>query len=566
MSAIPVRSIRLLPKSKKELDRLSGAKGEIFYDSTSKTIRVFDGTIIGGTLLNASVTVTDNPPANPTNGSLWFNSSNGGIYIYYTDGDSNQWVQPFVPAGAGGSGGDYTLPIASTTALGGVKIDGSTITINNGVISSASAYSLPIASTTILGGIRVDGTTVTINPQGVISAVSVAPSSNSFSTISVSGQSDVVADSSTDVLTIIAGSGITITTSATNDSLTIANSATATSSFSNISVAGQSTVVADNATDTLTLVAGTNVSITTNATNDSITINSGYDQSLNTANDVIFNTVTAGQLISSGTGVPTYTSGTDFIFNTGNNVGALILNGDLEVTGTVNGVTKAMVGLGNVTNESKATMFTDPTFTGTATIPGYAPLDSPTFTGTVSGITSTMVGLGNVTNESKVTMFSSPTFTGTVSGVTATHVGLGNVANESKATMFTNPTFTGTATFSKSTEIYFLKTGATGTVVHDFAESAIWSHENILANFTANFTNIPTTSGRITVVTLLLVQGATPRIPNAVQIDGVSQTIRWLNGSAPTGTANRGELVSFTLIRSTIGSFWTVAGSLTSYG
>jgi hypothetical protein len=61
-----------------------------------------------------------------------------------------------------------------------------------------------------------------------------------------------------------------------------------------------------------------------------------------------------------------------------------------------------------------------PTFTGTVTIPagasisGYAPLASPTFTGTVAGITATMVGLGNVTNESKATMFTSPTFTGNV--------------------------------------------------------------------------------------------------------------------------------------------------------
>jgi hypothetical protein len=54
---------------------------------------------------------------------------------------------------------------------------------------------------------------------------------------------------------------------------------------------------------------------------------------------------------------------------------------------------------------------------------------SPTFTGTVSGVTATHVGLGNVTNESKATMFSSPTFTGTVSGVTATHVGLGTSAD-----------------------------------------------------------------------------------------------------------------------------------------
>jgi hypothetical protein len=46
-----------------------------------------------------------------------------------------------------------------------------------------------------------------------------------------------------------------------------------TNSFKTISVSGQSDVVADSSTDTLSLVAGTNVSITTNATNDSITIN-----------------------------------------------------------------------------------------------------------------------------------------------------------------------------------------------------------------------------------------------------------------------------------------------------
>ncbi len=46
-----------------------------------------------------------------------------------------------------------------------------------------------------------------------------------------------------------------------------------------------------------------------------------------------------------------------------------------------------------------------------------APLASPTFTGTVSGITASMVGLGNVTNESKATMFTSPAFTGTPTGI-----------------------------------------------------------------------------------------------------------------------------------------------------
>lgn len=43
-----------------------------------------------------------------------------------------------------------------------------------------------------------------------------------------------------------------------------------------------------------------------------------------------------------------------------------------------------------------------------------APLASPTFTGTVAGITAAMVGLGSVTNESKSTMFTSPAFTGNI--------------------------------------------------------------------------------------------------------------------------------------------------------
>ena len=115
----------------------------------------------------------------------------------------------------------------------------------------------------------------------------------------------------------------------------------------------------------------------------------------------------------------------DSVTNFDENV--LAYNNSLAVVSGSASNVKTFLSLGNVTNESKATMFA-----------------SPTFTGTVSGVTATHVGLGNVTNESKATMFASPTFTGTVSGVTATHVGLGNVTNESKATMFTSPEFTGT--------------------------------------------------------------------------------------------------------------------------
>lgn len=46
---------------------------------------------------------------------------------------------------------------------------------------------------------------------------------NIFSTIAVAGQSNVVADSTSDTLTLVAGSNITLTTNATNDEITIAS-------------------------------------------------------------------------------------------------------------------------------------------------------------------------------------------------------------------------------------------------------------------------------------------------------------------------------------------------------
>lgn len=66
------------------------------------------------------------------------------------------------------AGTTYTLPTASTTTLGGVKVDGSTVTISNGVIS-AKQYTLPTASTSTLGGVKVDGSTITAS-SGVLSA------------------------------------------------------------------------------------------------------------------------------------------------------------------------------------------------------------------------------------------------------------------------------------------------------------------------------------------------------------------------------------------------------------
>lgn len=89
----------------------------------------------------------------------------------FTGGSSGGGTGGSSGSGYTGSGGTtYTLPTASTTVLGGVKVDGTTITISNGIISGSSTYSLPNASTAVIGGIKIDGTTLAFNGTGQLYA------------------------------------------------------------------------------------------------------------------------------------------------------------------------------------------------------------------------------------------------------------------------------------------------------------------------------------------------------------------------------------------------------------
>ena len=118
-----------------------------------------------------------------------------------------------------------------------------------------------------------------------ITIAGVSTSSNSFETISlvegsgtVTGDSSVVADSGTDTLTLIAGDNITLNGAANRDWITI--STDQGESFKTISLgssgngnaSGDSSVVADSINDTLTLTAGNNITLTGNASGDAITI------------------------------------------------------------------------------------------------------------------------------------------------------------------------------------------------------------------------------------------------------------------------------------------------------
>jgi len=124
-------------------------------------------------------------------------------------------------------------------------------------------------------------------------------------------------------------------------------------------------------------------------------------------------------------------------------------------------------------------------------------------------------------------------------------------------------TFSGLVTTSSSSEVIQPKSSATGVVVHDISVGTSFYHTTPSANFTANFTNVPTTNDRVLVVALVVVQGSTAYVPNAVQIDGAAQTIKWLAGAAPTGNASKTDIISFSLVRT--GSAWVVFGQYSDY-
>ncbi len=126
-----------------------------------------------------------------------------------------------------------------------------------------------------------------------------------------------------------------------------------------------------------------------------------------------------------------------------------------NVTGDIDGTAVATIKSG-ASAGTTAKGVTDTAFTG-----GVLNVANANAALKNSNVDATHVGLGNVTNESKSTMFTSPALTGTPTGITATHVSLGNVANESPTTLKTTMALNNVANSSVAT---ILSGNLTGTI------------------------------------------------------------------------------------------------------
>ena len=466
------RSIRFVGRNSTSLDASTGSTGEVFYDINNSTLRIFNGNNRAGTLLANRAWVTNQLTTNVDYANL-LNKPNLPTFAEVASTGSYNSLSNR-PVLFSGSYNDLTdrppaTPTASTSTLGLVRVDGTTITITDGVISST-------------GG---SGGTVDLTGYATQSYVTSAVGAVTKTSL---GLGNVTNESKATMFTSPAFTG------------TVALPAGTTIGGSTVAQTGNVTFTGS----TISLSTGTTITFNRTVSFTNIGVSGTIGAGINALSDVDTATTppTSGQVLkyngtqwvpgadatSGGTGTDAGTlngqPGTYYLnYENQTNRPDLTLYATLDsptFTGVVQGLNAASVGLSDVTNESKAIMFTNPVFTGTPVVPGYAttasllsyaPLASPAFTGTPTGITATHVGLGNVTNESKATMFANPTFSGTVTGISKGAVGLGNVENTALSTWAGSANLTTVGTMSSAVLTTSLTggigyaTGAGGSVI-----------------------------------------------------------------------------------------------------
>ena len=120
------------------------------------------------------------------------------------------------------------------------------------------------------------------NGTAWIDAVIGESNQNAFTTVAVSGQSDVIAESTTDTLNLAAGSNITLTTNAGNDTVTIASTGVPDGSVTTAKIANDAVTNAKVADDAITTAKLYDLNVTTQKiANDAITAGKIADDSIN---------------------------------------------------------------------------------------------------------------------------------------------------------------------------------------------------------------------------------------------------------------------------------------------
>jgi hypothetical protein len=542
------------------------------------------GSLSGLTVSNATGVIDFTTTANVTLGSVANLHISGGTdgYVLKTDGSGTlSWI-----AQSGGGGG---TPGGSNTQ---VQFN------DNGSFGGNSAFTFDKTT----GNVVMTGNLITgSGTGGNISGLNYVTANYLTGTLTTAVQPNIT--------TVGTLASLTVTGNITSGNASLGNLASATYLGGTLTTGAQPNMTSVGSLGSLTvtgLITNTGTGIKTSNIQDSsgtITIVTGYGSVSGAVG--IYGNITAG---TSGTGFfvgnGSYLSGL-----TGGNVsgqvgnalvaGTVYTNAQPNITsvGTLASLTvtgnitsgNAIIGSGSGGSISGANLVSANYFTGTLTTGAQPNITSVGTLTTLTSGTHTVSLNANISMSGSLSQLSGANLVSANFVTTAANGNIlmsGTLSQISGANLISGTYLTGTLTtaaqpnitstgnlssliisgqtsIQQSIEVLNTKTSATGTVDHDFSTGAVFYHTSVSANFTANFTNVPTTDNRVIVISLIIVQGGTPYLPTAVQIAGVAQTIKWSGGAAPTGTASVVNTVTFALFR--VSSAWSVTGVMGSF-
>lgn len=100
-----------IPSSLTELNITDGSNGQVLQTDGAGNFSFVTVSSGGG----GSVVSSDTAPGAPAANDLWFNTSDGTLYVFLDDGDSTQWVQVISPISSDPTGGTATAVYVDTT-------------------------------------------------------------------------------------------------------------------------------------------------------------------------------------------------------------------------------------------------------------------------------------------------------------------------------------------------------------------------------------------------------------------------------------------------------------------
>ena len=370
---------------------------------------------------------------------LWYNPAVAGGLTTTKPSAPNIKVQMAAVTAGNSAGGALFIRVTAGTELGGTDSNVLFNTLSGGNLIAYDATNgywknINLTDGTAINITETAGGAITIANTGVTSAVAGTgigvsgatgavtitnndrgSSQNIFKNVAVSGQSTIVADGNDDTLTVAAGTGISITTNATTDTLTI----TATNNGTVTSVTGTSPVVSSGgATPAISLASGYGDTQNPYA---SKTANNFLAAPNGTAGAPTFRSIVAADiptLNQNTTGTASNVTGTVAIANGGTgattntaartNLGATTLGANIFTITNPSAVTFPRFNADNTISALDAATFRTAIGAGTSSTTGT--VTSVGGTGTVNGITLS----GTVTSSGNLTLG------GTLSGVSLT--------------------------------------------------------------------------------------------------------------------------------------------------